>query len=230
MHADLGSLENAIGHRFADREILRRALTHSSHAYEQCFPGSWLVRHFPGYSEGRLSRIKAHLVSAAHLGDVAHTMGLGKYLLLGRGEEQSGGRLKRNVISDALEALMGALYLDGGLEAARLFVHEWIIGDAVARPELLEELPERLLDFKGALQELARRRKLPLPRYIVIQESGPHHSRLFTIEVRVGPSLSACGQGYTKKSASQDAARQVYERLLASFSVAELEHPPAVPS
>ncbi len=236
MHADLGSLEEAIGYRFADREILRRALTHSSHAYERSLVDSceapahneqfeflgdsvlgllvseWLVRHYPSESEGRLSRIKAHLVSAVHLDEVARRLGIGEYLLLGRGEEQSGGRLKRNVITDALEALLGAVYLDGGLEAVRPLVERWVIAESDT-PGLIEMLPLQLIDFKGALQELARERKLPQPRYIVVDEHGPQHNRLFTIEVRVGPELTARGQGYTKKSASQKAARQVYERL-----------------
>src|SRR5574340_478911 len=168
MRADLETLETAIGYPFADRSLLVRALTHSS-----------LV------NEGRLSKIKAHFVSASHLHEVARQLGLGAYLQLGRGEEMSGGREKRTLLADALEALIAALYLDGGLQATRQFTERHIIGaEAEALGHVEEQLPAGLVDFKSALQELAQARKLPHPRYAIVKERGPEHSKTFTVEVR----------------------------------------------
>src|SRR5579884_2840309 len=144
------ALEQALGYQFRDHALLSRALTHKSRAYEDgCKPGRGdneqleflgdsilgflvseaLVRQFPSWPEGRLSRVKAHLVSATHLHEVAQDLRLGEHLLLGRGEELSGGRSKRALLADAVEALIAALYLDGGVEPAREFVHQLVIGD-----------------------------------------------------------------------------------------------------
>src|SRR5579884_3150910 len=143
------ALEQALGYQFRDHALLSRALTHKSRAYEDgCKPGRGdneqleflgdsilgflvseaLVHHFPSWPEGRLSRVKAHLVSASHLHDVAQDLHVGDHLLLGRGEERSGGRNKRALLADALEALIAALYLDGGIDAARSFVERHVIG------------------------------------------------------------------------------------------------------
>jgi ribonuclease-3 len=238
--ADVEALETTIGYRFRDREIVERALTHSSHVHERTFsdpqPGlrdneqleflgdsvlgfiisESLVARFPEYPEGRLSKMKAHVVSATYLYQVAQRLELGRYLQLGRGEEMSGGRTKRTLLVDALEAFIAAVYLDGGLEAARDFVGRFVVGGAPGREVPLEErLPEELVDFKSALQELAQARKLPQPRYAIVKERGPEHSKTFTIEVRVGRELVGQAEGYTKKSAAQKAAREIYEKLLA---------------
>src|SRR5580698_10063143 len=144
MSVDLGALERKLGHQFCDRALLEQALTHTSHIYEQPSVGppvgdneqleflgdailgfavsEYLVRHNPGYPEGRLSKLKAHLVSAVRLHEVAQDLGLGEFLYLGRGEEMSGGRSKKALLSDAVEALIAALYLDAGLEMARAFI------------------------------------------------------------------------------------------------------------
>ena len=232
------SLETAIGHRFANRAILERALTHSSKVHEQALPGAEpgvepdaardneqleflgdavlgfiiseaLVERFPGYPEGRLSKLKAHFVSSAYLYDVAQRLELGQYLELGRGEELSGGREKKTLLVDALEAVIAAVYLDGSMEAARRFVHAWVLdGD----PEALGRAAP-LVDFKSALQELAQARKLPQPRYTIVKERGPDHLKTFTVEVRMGREWTGQAEGMTKKAAAQQAARQVYERL-----------------
>jgi ribonuclease III len=234
MRADVESLEVRVGHCFSDREVLRRALTHSSHAHEQTgatvdlsrdneqleFLGDsvlgflvseLLVERFPSYSEGRLSTLKAHLVSAVHLHKVAQELDLGQYLQLGRSEEKTGGRAKKTLLVNAVEALIAALYLDGGLETARAFV----AGRVLAAADLAEADPEHpaVGDFKGALQELARARKLPAPRYSVVREYGPEHSKTFTVEVRIGKDWAAQGEGFSKKSAAQKAARDVYQHL-----------------
>src|ERR1700733_1912568 len=150
MNADLGNLEKALGHTFLDRELLERALTHKSRVYEKSAEGQTstdneqleflgdailgfvvsecLVRRYASSPEGRLSKLKAHLVSAARLHEVAQELGLGEYLILGRGEEMSGGREKKALLSDAVEALIAALYIDAGLEAARAFIEDRVVG------------------------------------------------------------------------------------------------------
>ncbi|MFB3826068.1 MAG: ribonuclease III [Bryobacteraceae bacterium] len=242
MSADLETLETAIGHTFAGRSLLVRALTHSSLVNERLLSGGGplqdneqleflgdavlglviseiLFRRFPVIGEGRLSKIKAHFVSASHLYEVARRLGLGAYLQLGRGEEMSGGREKKTLLADALEALIAALYLEGGLEAARLFTERHIIGaEADALGQVEEQLPAGLVDFKSALQELAQARKLPHPRYSIVKERGPEHSKTFTVEVRLGKEWAEQAEGMTKKSAAQKAARQVYERILGGDS------------
>lgn len=235
MRPDLASLEAQIGHVFRNRTHLEQALTHSSHVHEKRVDSAdneqleflgdavlgflvseALVSRLPGCQEGRLSKLKAYIVSAAHLYDVAEELDLGQYLRLGRGEEMSGGRFKRTLLVDALEALIAALYLDGGLVAVREFVERRVIAD-IALDSLLsmEHLPAGLTDFKSALQELARERRLPLPRYTIVREQGPEHSKTFTIEVRVGKDWTAQADGHSKKSAAKNAARLVFERLVA---------------
>ena len=238
MPADLKSLEAAIGHQFQNREILERALTHSSHVHERGAAGvlpadneqleflgdsilgflisEALVQRLPGYSEGRLSKLKAGIVSAAHLYGVAERLQLGQYLRLGRGEEMSGGRFKRTLLVNALEALIAALYQDAGIDKAREFVTGHVVGDPGADLELSASDPSgAFTDYKSALQELALAHKLPLPRYVILKEDGPEHSKTFTIEVRVGKDLTAKADGYSKKNAAQNAARLVLQRLAA---------------
>lgn len=237
MAANLAALEAILGRPFADEELLRRALTHSSLANEQrasCGPelhdneqleflgdsvlgflvAEALVLRHPGFSEGELSRLKAHLVSAAHLHGVARRLNLGEYLELGRSEEMSGGRAKKTLLVDALEAVIAAIYLDGGLEIARAFVNERVV-DAQFQgdEEAGTDIQPAIRNFKSALQELAQSRKLPQPRYAIVRERGPEHSKVFTVEVRVGKEWNGQADGRTKKLAAQRAARGVYERL-----------------
>ena len=232
MSADLAILEKALGHSFRDRELLERALTHKSKVYEKTaesqtatdneqleFLGDAilgfavsesLVRRFPSFPEGRLSKLKAHLVSAAHLYAVAQSLQLGDYLLLGRGEEMSGGREKKALLSDAVEALIAALYLEAGLEVTRRFLEERVIG-AFDLPE--DGVDSAVTDHKSALQEMAQALKLPPPRYVIVTEDGPEHSKTFTVEVRVGKDWVSQAQGLSKKSAGQKAAQQVLQQL-----------------
>jgi ribonuclease-3 len=162
----------------------------------------------PGYPEGRLSKLKAHLVSAAHLYAVACRLRLGDYLLLGRGEEMSGGREKKALLSNAVEALIAALYLDGGIEPARRFVMQHILGEA--EPAAEEALAT---DYKSALQELAQSLKLPQPRYDIVEERGPEHAKTFLVEARVGREWVSRAEGLSKKSAGQKAAQEVLRQL-----------------
>ena len=224
-------LESTIGHHFADPELLRRALTHRSVASEHqqkqlprvdneqmeflgdsvlgFLVSEALLKQNADLPEGHLSKIKSRLVSASHLYYVAISIQLGDALILGRGEELSGGRNKKALLSDALEALIAAIYLDGGIDPARQFVLNHVMaidsnGDVSSNDDG---------DAKSALQELTQSLKLPLPRYHVLKESGPDHRKVFTVEVRVGKDYSAIGEDGSKKSASQNAARLVLEKL-----------------
>ncbi len=235
--AHLDELESRIGYAFRDRELLVRALTHYSYVNERLPPGTprsalhdneqfeflgdailgfvvseRLLAGFPGASEGKLSEIKALLVSAPHLLTTAKRLDLGRHLFLGRGEEMSGGREKKAMLADALEALIAAVYLDSGIDAARSFIGSRILP---ATFEALESRGERI-DYKTSLQELARARKLPLPEYELIRQSGPEHAKIFTMSVSVGKYWGAHGEGSTKKSASQVAARLAYLKMTES--------------
>ncbi len=237
MHPERTILEERIGHRFSSQELLRRALTHSSLANESrggpvplCdneqleFLGDSvlgfliaeaLVRRLPEAHEGELSRQKAHLVSAAHLHGVARRLDLGSHLALGRSEEMSGGRAKKTLLVDGLEALIAAIFLDGGLEAARAFVCGQVLDAPFAADEEAgTDIQPAITNFKSALQELAQSRKLPQPRYTIVRERGPEHSKTFTVEVRLSKEWMGQAEGRTKKVAAQRAARGVYERLL----------------
>jgi ribonuclease-3 len=231
MRADLEALEAAVGHQFRNRDLLVRALTHTSHAYEKSqqpledneqleFLGDAilgflisdsLVTRYPTYREGRLSILKNYLVSASHLYCVAQRIELGEYLLLGRGEELSGGRVKKGLLADAVEALIAAIHLDAGIDEARQFVVRHILG---AEQELAESPDAPFTNFKGALQEIARSLNLPSPRYTVVSEHGPAHARRFTVEVRIGSDFTAQAEGDSKKSAGQMAAQVVLNRLM----------------
>ena len=239
MRAESAILELKLKHRFSNPELLRRALTHSSLACETRSGGPspvsdneqleflgdavlWLVvsdvlfQRFPLYKEGELSTLKARLVSAAHLHGVARRLDLGDHLELGRGEEMSGGRGKKTLLVDALEAIIAAIYLDGGLGPACSFIVEHVMdGQTVFDREAGTDIQPALTNFKEALRELAKARKLPEPRYATIREQGPEHAKTFTIEVRVGKECSGQADARTKKIAAQRAARGLYERLLA---------------
>jgi ribonuclease-3 len=234
MQSNLEELERALGHRFSDRALLARAVTHSSSAHEAQSPESniapadnerleflgdailgWLVSEqiftrFPGFTEGQLSVVKNHLVSAAHLLEVAHRLDLGRFLQLGRGEETAGGRSKQRLLVNAFEAVLAALYLDGGVDAARGILSQYLIPDEAVLIRMAGAGPPQ--DFRAELERLARDRQLPRPVYAVLQENGPGHARVFTVEVRVGKD-SAAADGSSKKIASHNAARAICRRL-----------------
>jgi len=229
---ELEDLEASIGYRFRDRSLLSRALTHKSRAFEDhpehngrlddneqmeflgdsilgFLVSESLIGSCPDLSEGRLSRLKAYLVSATHLHEVAARLGLGGHLRLGRGEEMSGGRAKRALLANALEALIAALYLDAGLEEVRHFVIRHVVGAFQSG----EEIDLLVTDFKGALQERAQSLGLPPPRYATVQEGGPEHKKVFTVEARIGHLWTARAEGASKKGAGQRAAQLVLDQL-----------------
>ncbi|MCP5109867.1 MAG: ribonuclease III [bacterium] len=226
------SLESTLGHHFADQVLLKRALTHKSRAFEEGEGGGEtdsnneqleflgdavlgfvvceaLIERFPRHSEGRLSKCRARFVSASHLCEVARRLELGNHLLLGKGEEMSGGRDKKALLANALEAVIAALYLDAGLKVARAFVVTQVIGEL----DLCGEEPDNLTDNKSALQEFTQARKLPMPRYRTVSTSGPEHAKVFTVEALVGEDTGEQAEGATKKVAGQEAARRLLTRL-----------------
>lgn len=223
----LAGLAGRLGHRFHDLALLDRALTHASQANESQaadrgrdnepleFLGDAVLglavtdllhRHDPEGSEGRKSRRRAALVKAASLARRAEALGLVPLLRLGRGEEKTGGRAKAALWADAYEAVVAALYLDGGFEAARRFVEAEFAGD-LAAPDSASEDP------KSQLQELLQGQGRPLPAYTVVSEAGPSHERQFRIECRLDDGTVTTGEGPSKKTAQQEAARLALERL-----------------
>jgi len=237
MPDDFEALRQRLGYSFRDPALLRRALTHKSRAFEAGpippderpddneqleFLGDsvlgfliseLLVQRHPSFPEGRLSKLKAYLVSASHLYEAAQKLDIGGYLRLGRGEELSGGRSKRALLANALEAIIAAMYLDGGIEPVRRFVLEVVVGDFDAIKGADESL---VVDYKSALQEAAQQLGLPVPRYFTVKESGPEHQKTFTVEARVGTEHIDRAEGSSKKAAGQHAARLVLEQLTAS--------------
>lgn len=247
---EITALEEGLGYHFRRRAVLEQAVTHSSQAREQeaqqageskykvsdneqleflgdsvlaLVTSEELFQRFPHFREGELSKLRAHLVSERHLIQVAQQLELGHYLRLGRGEEKSGGRGKTAMLVDALEAILAAIYLDGGLAVAREFVLDKVIGPELERMERGGgTLP--VTDFKSALQEAVQGLGLPQPAYVLVEEAGPEHSKTFTVEARLHPKNGRAefvgrAQGSTKKTAEQDAARQLLT-FLASRSKA----------
>ena len=165
--------------------------------------------------------MRAHLVSARHLVKIARGLQLGRFLLLGRGEERSGGRAKPALLADALEALIAAVYLDGGMESARKVIINRILEAEVERLETGQDLEDHFKDYKSALQEWVQAKGFCQPSYSVVSETGPDHRKLFTMEVRIqeqgapDPLYVAEGQDSTKKKAEQQAARLALEHLRA---------------
>lgn len=170
-----------------------------------------LIETFPEYDEGKLSLARSSLVAASYLGGVAAHLDLGSYLLLGMSEEKTGGRKKSGILADAIEALLAAIYRDGGLKAARKFVEHVIL------PSDLSERVDELFatNFKGALQEYLQAGRHGTAQYRVVEERGLEHQKTFTVEVKAGESVVARGRGGSKKEAQQQAAKRALAILTA---------------
>ncbi|MBI2956721.1 MAG: ribonuclease III, partial [Acidobacteria bacterium] len=168
-----------------------------------------LFEMFPALSEGKLSRIKANLVSTRYLRRVAEQLELGRYIRLGPGEEKTGGRQKQAILANTVESVLAALYRDGGLEAARRFVEEFLLREL--REASVEPLARA--DYKSALQEYLQGRRLPAARYQTVGTRGPEHRKVFTVELWVGEQCWARAEGASKKEAEQQAARRALEQL-----------------
>ena len=225
-------LEARIGYRFRDRGLLEHALTHRSRVHEDASGGvfdnesmeflgdsvlgfviaAMLFRQFPQHNEGQKSKLKASIVSAASLARLAERLDLGEFLILGRGEEKTGGRRKHALIADCYEALIAAIYLDGGIEQAQGFIERQFqaLIDEARRTGADAEFTE---DYKSALQERLQRDGLGLPVYRLAAETGPAHRRRFEVEVLVNGEVAARAEGRSKKEAAQIAARAVLESL-----------------
>lgn len=250
----LNELEAALGHTFKRPELLTRALTHRSLAHEQSLANgdedvegnnerleflgdavlglvvaeSMFLMH-PEWREGELTRVRAQLVSRQHIAEVAESIDLGRHLRLSRGEDRSGLRRKSTVLSNAMEAVIGAIFLDGGLEPVRTFVRGHVLGEAAE--QLARELHsgEALGNYKSALQEHLQAAHAGTPVYKVKSESGPDHRKRFLVEVRLMPAEGepgkplARGLGSTKKNAEQDAARRALTHLTRTHDAEDIE-------
>jgi ribonuclease-3 len=234
MQGAVEALQERLGYRFSNAALLARALTHKSRAFETNsqqperlddneqleFLGDamlgfliseLLVSRHPSFPEGRLSKLKAYLVSASHLYRVGAALDLGSHLLLGRGEELSGGRGKRALLANAVEAVIAAMYQDGGIDPVRQFVLTHVVADFNVERGEDESL---VVDYKSALQEAAQERSLPMPRYVLVKESGPEHNKIFTVEARIGQQFAERAEGTSKKAAGQRAAQRVLEKMV----------------
>ena len=225
---EFDDLQARIGYRFRDRGLLEHALTHKSRAAEDASGGvtdnesleflgdavlglvvaDTLFHQYPNYDEGQKSKVKAAVVSTQSLARHAERLRLGEHLILGRGEEKTGGRFKQALLADGYEALIAALYLDGGLEAAEMFL----------RKELKDAIDEGsaqtfVRDHKSALQERLQALGRPLPEYRVSGEAGPDHRKTFSVEVVVNGEVLGTATGRAKKEAEQEAARLALARL-----------------
>ena len=237
----LTQLEGIINYAFRDRALLRRALTHRSFANEQPEPrpphnealeflgdavlefliSTWLLELHPTQTEGTLSKLRAYAVSAVNLQKHAARLHLGDYLLLNRGEEKTGGRSKSALQVDAYEALLAAIYLDGGIEAATAFVRrEFDQTFTLLTPQDLTAT-----DYKTALQERLQSLGFPTPQYAIVESLGPDHRRVFQVELRVSGRCLATGEGTTIKGAHQAAARAALDTL--SSGLEKLKQPEA---
>ena len=245
--APLPELERLLGHTFKRPELLQLALTHRSFIYDTApearhhdpanpahdneqleFMGDAalgllaaeaLCHRYPACREGELTRLRAAVVSRRHLGLVGARLDLGRWLRLGHTAEQNAGRTNVALFSNAVEALIAALYLDGGIEVARRFVETEVLAGALPSPEHSagERLNHAVGDYKSALQERFQAQRLGRPQYHLVGESGPDHQRIFTVEVRLegtaNPEPLAIGDGSTKKQAQQMAARLALNQL-----------------
>ena len=219
-------LENAIGYKFRNIQLLQNALTHSSYANERwhnsllsnerleflgdsvlgMLVAEYLFATFPERPEGELTRMRADMVCEKTLASVAGRIGLGAHLLLGHGEERFGGRSRNSILADAVESVIAACFLDGGMEAAKAFVQKFI----------LVEVPVTKLhnaDYKTQLQELVQQKKNQTITYCLVGQSGPDHDKKFDVEVQLNGQVVGAGSGSSKKRAEQMAAQAAIGRL-----------------
>ena len=215
-------LENVIGYQFKQPELLRQALTHSSFANEkhkkqsdnerleflgdavlELVSSEFLFKNYPKMPEGEMTKFRASIVCEPTLALCTKEIDLGKYLYLGKGEDLTGGRTRKSILSDAMEAVIGAIYLDGGFEAAKAFIHRFILVDV--------EHKKLFHDSKTILQELVQGNYKEELHYVLVGEEGPDHDKSFKVEAMIGDEVVGHGTGHTKKAAEQEAA---YEALL----------------
>lgn len=220
----LGELEEKIGYIFKDKQLLRQAVTHSSYANEmkinryedyerleflgdavlELVTSDFLFRERRENSEGRLTKLRASIVCEPALAFCAREISLEQYILLGKGEEATGGRGRDSIVSDVMESVIGSIYLDGGMEEAAAFIHRYVLSDL--------EHKQLFYDAKTTLQEIIQQENNGALRYKLVKEEGPQHDKIFDVEAYVGAKLVGTGSGHSKKAAEQQAA---YQALLA---------------
>lgn len=220
--SELKKFQSIIGYRFNNEKLLKQALTHSSYANEkhmeklsdnerleflgdavlELTSSEFLYAHYPNRPEGELTKLRASIVCEPTLAMCTEAIHLGQFLFLGKGEDQTGGRKRKSVLSDALEAVIGAIYLDGGLANAKEFVEKFILTDI--------ENKQLFYDSKTILQEVVQGKHRQLS-YVLLEEVGPDHDKSFTVGVMIGNEQVSTGTGHTKKAAEQEAA---YRALL----------------
>lgn len=224
------AFEGALGYSFADKSLLERAITHSSFANESprsqpvvdnetleflgdsilnFLVAEMLLEALPDAREGVLSKARSHLVSEGHFAEMARRLGIGSFLRLAPSESRAGGRLKESLLADAFEAVVAAVYRDGGMERVRDLVRRFFRDDIAA----LDPTEITFRDHKTALQEVAQAAGKPLPVYRLVSESGPDHEKLFVFEVEYDSAHRAVGEGSTKKEAQRRAAKALVELL-----------------
>jgi ribonuclease-3 len=219
-------LEAAIGYKFQNITLLQNALAHSSYANERWhdslksnerleFLGDsvlgmvvaeHLYRNFPDRPEGELTRMRADMVCETSLAAIAEQVGLGQHLLLGHGEEAGGGRSRASILADAVESVIAASFLDGGMDAARGFIQRFVLSRVP-----VQQLTNK--DYKTALQELVQQKKNQTITYCLVGESGPDHDKTFLVEVSLNGQVAGRGCGTSKKRAEQDAARDALSKI-----------------
>lgn len=225
MNSKLEELEEKIGYTFSDKQLLKQALTHSSYANEkklgklgcnerleflgdavlELISSDFLYKRFSELPEGELTKKRASLVCEPSLAYCARAFGLPQYLLLGRGEDMTGGRNRDSIVSDATEALLGAVYLDGGFASAKEFVQNFILNDI--------EHKQLFFDSKTILQEIVQEHGRQPVEYVLLKEEGPDHNKQFTVSAVVQGETMGTGIGHTKKAAEQAAAYQAIRKI-----------------
>lgn len=225
---DISAVEKKLGYCFVNKEFLALALTHSSYANQErksglesnerleflgdSFLGAIVAEHlftnFKTLSEGKMSKLKSSLVCEDALNEIAKELELGKYLLLGRGEEKNGGRVRKSNLADSVEAIIAAIFLDGGIEPAKTFIDRFVLSGVKAQDALKAENS----DYKTSLQEIIQKSENEYPKYELISESGPDHQKVFEAAVFFKEKELGRGIGRSKKEAEQEAARQAIER------------------
>lgn len=233
--SELDQLQEKLSYRFKQADLLRQAITHKSYLHENrdqvqqenerleflgdavldLVVAELLIKRFPEATEGELSKAKAKLVSEPMLSQIARQIEMGRFVLLGKGEELTQGREKASILADTLEAVIAALYLDGGLSVAESFVarcFERPIRD-LAEPRGAESLMRPYFDYKTSLQELCQKEFETLPAYELLRESGPDHEKLFEVQLSIAGRIISQGVGRTKKEAEQQAAKEALKQL-----------------
>ena len=222
---EFSDLEKAIGYEFKDKSLLKQALTHSSYANElkigksgdyerleflgdavlEVVSSEFLFHKYPLLPEGKLTKLRASMVCEPSLAICARDIDLGSYILLGKGEEATGGRFRESIVSDVMEAIIGAIFLDGGMECAKKHIHRFVLSD----------LEDKALfyDSKSPLQEVMQGELKKEFEYVLTGESGPEHDKVFEVSVMSGGNELGAGKGRTKKAAEQQAAYQALLKL-----------------